>query len=305
MAGNSTARSALSDVLQTRQRVVERLRGGELPVVVAGDEGITAWLARDWGRKAGLDFSKSAGLRAAWANRRRVFVDRSGKDVNVFRRPLIPATAWLLGLIVGDGCVARHQGRVTGLQLCGDLDVCRKAAFILKTQSKIKHLKGGCYGFECGSVSLARSLVDIGINPAKTYTVPWPACVPRELDSHFMRGFWDADGCVTSGKVPWGRRLVLTSVSCSLGLMTEVHRRVAEVCASRGKLTTIRQAGRAAKYMVSVSAYKAVTLGDWLWTGADESIRGARKYETFQYWRGIMEARRKEVAEWQALHAAR
>jgi hypothetical protein len=205
-------------------------------------------------------------------------------DRTLFARELTPATAWLLGLIVGDGCICRRNGRVTGVQLSGDLDVCEKAIRILGCRATAKHLKGGCFGFECGSPSIARSLMDRGIMPAKTYTVPWLQGIPEDLESHFMRGFWDADGCVTSGTSYGKLRPILTAVSCSQDLMVDVHRRVRAVTGSKGQLYRIARPNRVPKFMSTVNCNNAIRLGTWLWAISTPETRSNRKHQSFQHW---------------------
>lgn len=64
--------------------VVARLQAGESAALIAHDLGVTAWVVRSWGRKAGLTLSKSAGLKAAWSEGRFVRKDlrlAKGSDV--------------------------------------------------------------------------------------------------------------------------------------------------------------------------------------------------------------------------------
>lgn len=263
--------------IQVREQAVARVRAGEAPATVALLLGVKAQTVRKWTQLAGI--------------RRMSRIDR-----DLFRRPLTPATAWLLGVIVGDGCIVRRCGKIIGVQICGDLDVCQKAARLLRTKAKISLLAGECYGFECGSPPVARSLIALGIKPAKTYTVPWPKIVDSRMAPHFMRGFWDADGSVSRDLLTGNRRPVLTAVSCSKALMREVHRWVREAGTSRAKLATVRPKNRAVKYVSTVTCSKELLLGEWLWANSSEDIRGDRKYKAFCYWQEKWDSRRTQAA---------
>ena len=265
-----------------RNLALRRVRAGELGSVVGPSLGVSGALVNEWSRKAGIKIDRSEAIRKTWAAGRRS--RNSSLDKEIFIRPLTPASAWLLGVIVGDGCIKRCRGKIIGLQLCGDLDVCEKARVLLGSQAKVRHLKGGCCGIEIGSRSLAESLIAIGIGPAKTYSVPWPRVVGPAVESHFMRGFWDADGCVTSGVSYGKRRPILTAVSCSRLLMEQVDKRVRRVTRSQGRLHVVDRPNRALKYMSTVNCDKAILLGEWLWAHSSDAIRGNRKYQAFCLW---------------------
>lgn len=46
--------------------------------------------------------------------------------------------------------------------------------------------------------SIVQDCIEKGLVPAKTHTLQWPPDLPRELDSHFVRGYFDGDGTVAS-----------------------------------------------------------------------------------------------------------
>jgi hypothetical protein len=126
--------------------------------------------------------------------------------------------------------------------------------------------------------------------PAKTLSVPLPV-VEEDLLPHLLRGFWDADGCVTTKKGYGGKRdLVLSANCCSPALMQGVHRTVCTVTGSKSKLySTPPKGNRKPKYLSSVSCLNAARLGDWMWNPSSSETRGDRKFRLF------LSLRRKEV----------
>lgn len=196
-------------------------------------------------------------------------------DVEVFERPLVAETAWVLGLIVGDGCITQRGGVVQAVDLVGDEDVVQKAAVILGSNASSKHLKGGCYNIRFFSPRLAQSLVTRGITPAKAHTVPWPE-VSGALERHFLRGLWEADGCVTHNDSYGKRRVALSMTSCSKSLMDRVLEVLHRETGSHSKLYPSR-----GKYIATAVGGKAVILGEWLWGGVPPHMRSERKRAKF------------------------
>lgn len=206
---------------------------------------------------------------------------RYSADEEVFDRPLTPATAWALGIIVGDGCIIRRQSALKGLDVCGDQDVCEKVAAVLGSDAPVYYLRGNCWDVRIFSRKLAASLGRLGIQPAKTYTVPFPD-LPEELFSHFVRGFWDADGCVQTKQSGKNKILCLSAVSCSRLLMKRLHAVLEGVVEGHVSLhTRMSHPPRAEKYIISLGEAASRCLGAWLWGSSEPAIRGDRKFDHF------------------------
>ena len=102
-------------------------------------------------------------------------------------------TYWL-GFLCGDGCITGNKVRL---------------ALAVKDEHHLNRFKaavkwsGKCYYHKSGAVEVYfRSLRMVGdlahhhITPRKTYTVRFPD-IPKSLERHFIRGVFDADGCIT------------------------------------------------------------------------------------------------------------
>lgn len=56
----------------------------------------------------------------------------------------------------------------------------------------------GSFGVDIASVEICNSLVDLGIGYRKTYCeLSIPKQIPEHLIRHFIRGYFDGDGCIT------------------------------------------------------------------------------------------------------------
>lgn len=55
------------------------------------------------------------------------------------------------------------------------------------------------YGVDITSSQLCKDLVDLGFGYNKTYSELHIPIIPKELIRHFVRGYFDGDGCITGG----------------------------------------------------------------------------------------------------------
>lgn len=55
------------------------------------------------------------------------------------------------------------------------------------------------YGVDITSSQLCKDLVDLGFGYNKTYSELHIPIIPKELIRHFIRGYFDGDGCITGG----------------------------------------------------------------------------------------------------------
>jgi hypothetical protein len=112
--------------------------------------------------------------------------------------------AYALGFIIADGCIRERQGnRSPGLSLklaIADEDHVRLLRDIISPDSNITYTKnpnGLRYAeFYIADEKLSKSLIEKGVLPRKTYDPREPVSVPSHLLHHWIRGFFDGDGCV-------------------------------------------------------------------------------------------------------------
>lgn len=121
--------------------------------------------------------------------------------------------AYWLGFLYADGCINRmyRNEKLKAMDL--ELGLCRedethieKFLNSLESNVEIKHktikLNGRIYEasrVQICSTKMCRDLIDKGCTPTKSLTLEFPntETVPQDLIRHFVRGYFDGDGCVS------------------------------------------------------------------------------------------------------------
>ena len=130
-------------------------------------------------------------------NRKHIF------DLNFFEKIDSEEKAYWLGFLYADGYVG-YRGVITiGLKETDEehLRAFRKA--ISNDTIPIKYnRKTKSYAMNVCSVKMAEDLVKLGCMQKKSLKLIFPTIdqVPADLIHHFMRGYFDGDGCITIGR---------------------------------------------------------------------------------------------------------
>lgn len=115
--------------------------------------------------------------------------------------------AWCLGFIAADGCVLigkRDSGTLSITVSLKDKEILEKINYHMKSNYKIKNIKTNLNTIACRLDITVREVVDdlinLGITPRKSKTLKWPNSIPEEFTWHFIRGYYDGDGSIMTGK---------------------------------------------------------------------------------------------------------
>lgn len=116
-----------------------------------------------------------------------------------------PEMAYVLGFFVADGCMMKNKrgAHFIEFQITDrDLLISIKQAF--NASHKISFRVGNerhrtRYRLQIGSKELFSDLFNLGVTPRKSKTIKLPS-IPEEFFSHFLRGYFDGDGCVSLTK---------------------------------------------------------------------------------------------------------
>lgn len=137
------------------------------------------------------DYSKKLGYYTG-SNKRHTL------DITYFREINTSEKAYILGLLYADGCNTRK-----GLYLAlveEDKEVIDFVKTELKASNDLRFVKAARktwknkYELSIKSIELSKSLTEVGIHPAKSFTITFPFWLNDSLLPHFIRGFFDGDG---------------------------------------------------------------------------------------------------------------
>ena len=135
-------------------------------------------------------------------NKRKHFINE-----NYFEAIETERQAYILGFIYSDGCVEKHPttSALTFSQLEQDADILYKIKEELQSDypmfNAVQKINGKIKTrFYAYSRKLCEDLVKLGATPRKSLTLTFPFFLKKELLPHFIRGYFDGDGCIWDGK---------------------------------------------------------------------------------------------------------
>lgn len=120
-------------------------------------------------------------------------------DESFFSEINLESEAYWLGFLFADGNIYNTQ--VTLKLKRSDENHLLKFKKAIKSEHPIHKVKNktfkNCYlsSFFIGSKKLSKDLISLGMTPNKTKTIKFPN-IKNNLQRHFIRGFFDGDGCL-------------------------------------------------------------------------------------------------------------
>lgn len=129
-------------------------------------------------------------------------------DDNFFEKIDTEEKAYFLGFICADGCNVEKFGYVKIELQERDKKILEKLTAVLKTDRPLKirdRSKENMNGYKCQNTALfsiysrkiCSDLIKLGCVPAKSLILKFPPknSIPDNLFHHFIRGYFDGDGC--------------------------------------------------------------------------------------------------------------
>lgn len=127
--------------------------------------------------------------------------------------------AYLLGFILADGTIGKKDNRIAVNNAIDDEEILLKIQELICPNMKITYRKNPNKKDTCiirwSSAEMKEALACYNIKPNKTYDFDFKlpfGKIPEELQRHFIRGFFDGDGCFIDGRVEF----ITTSISFAL-----------------------------------------------------------------------------------------
>lgn len=104
--------------------------------------------------------------------------------------------AYWLGFIMADGCVSMTQHPKVQIKLHGkDEQHLIKWHKAIRSCNKLSTIEGKHKQSTHYSQKMCHDLIRLGCIPNKSLLLEFP-CIPNHLNHHFIRGYFDGDGCV-------------------------------------------------------------------------------------------------------------
>lgn len=122
--------------------------------------------------------------------------------------------AYIFGLLLSDGCL--HKGRINlSLQTCDKymLEIVSKNLFVDKTPKLYKNPKSNCFALVISDKKISKDLKNIGLIEKKSLILEYPNSIPTKFFGHFLRGYFDGDGCIYFNEKTNAKSFIITSGS--------------------------------------------------------------------------------------------
>lgn len=106
-------------------------------------------------------------------------------------------SAYVLGWIMSDGCIQFIPNKKYCIRFdLKDIEALELIKTLMDSTHPIRTIKNrNTYQLTIDSKKLVKQLLDLGITPAKTYTLKLPD-IEHSLYQHLIRGYFDGDGSV-------------------------------------------------------------------------------------------------------------
>ena len=186
--------------------------------------------------------------------------------------------AYVLGFFVADGHIrARSSGCYRVGFTSGDKDHLLLIRDLLDSKHKLyekrdSRAKTKCYDLFVSSKTMVGNIRSLGYDARKSYTSTYPD-IPSDLDSHFIRGVFDGDGCLSRKIVKGKYCYPQLDFNGSYCLVSEINNRLP-------KHVAIRQVKRN-MWKIGFSCRKAFDVLEWMYTDSD-GLRLERKYRRYE-----------------------
>lgn len=194
--------------------------------------------------------------------------------------------AYFLGLLYADGWVCKERNLI-GIELQeGDCDIlktfknCLSSTHNIVFRKKRKQSHFNKYTFIFYSLQLKSALINLGCLPNKSLILKFPTekQVPNHLIHHFIRGYFDGDGCV-SYSTNNGVKYINFSLVGTTDMVENIKKIILANCqVTDKKLLKPSKYSTSDTFSISFGGKKQVSsIREWLYK--DATIYLQRKYD--------------------------
>lgn len=197
--------------------------------------------------------------------------------------------AYWLGFLFADGCVHDSKGQVAIELRCTDHDQVQKFKTAMGSTYKLGLYKTS-RGHFCKaqhyiySHQMVSDLIALGCVPRKSLVLDWPKNMPDKYAHHFVRGYFDGDGCIRYDKKC--KSIVVHFTGCHLiinCLQIYIKTNVLQHSQFNGSVGGIgKMANNAVKRLTYAGTRTPIQVLDWMYKGSESMTRLERKYIYYQ-----------------------
>jgi hypothetical protein len=216
-------------------------------------------------------------------NHRRAYSFRkSGANVRFFETLSTPRQAYWLGLLYADGWIVTEKQQVRGVALAlhqRDEDLLREFAQDLGCPQLVRpeRADSSLLQVKVKATEMAEDLVRLGMVPRKSKVITMPRLAP-ELRPHFLRGYYDGDGCIHVR----GNSLTMQITSGSEAMLLDIQKHLQSDLSVGSTVSKDR-----GSCVIRFYAANAILLGDYLYGNPPhQEISMTRKREKFFDYQG-------------------
>ncbi len=196
-----------------------------------------------------------------------------GKVLRIWSSPF----AYAIGLLTADGCLSKNGRHINFTSTDEELMMLFKNALQIDSKISIKYSGAGnpAYYLQFGDILFYRFLLKIGLTPAKSKTIS-ALQIPRRYFRHFLRGYFDGDGCSVSyfdPIFPKSFRFYISFISASNSFFPWLQFELEQKVGVRGCITVTKRK----HFQLKFSKAEALKLVQYMYVSAG-NVRLSRKY---------------------------
>lgn len=250
--------------LVSDEKILEALETGHNLKTIASRLGISYWTV--------IARLKSLNIRTKRRGRLKPERFSTYNQQSCYWAGFLAADEWISSdwYYVGLELAAKYRKQVENLKsfLCSDADIWER--------SKDDH---DSVRIQFNSKALALNLSNqFNLTPAKSLTLQPPIQMPHGFRSHFIRGYFDGDGCISWHKHNAKPRVSFASGSRSF--LEWIQSTMSEEIESLGS-PSIRKRKNASTHMLSFMGKQTRGIYKWMYADSASGSRLARKHQMF------------------------
>lgn len=206
-------------------------------------------------------------------------------DVTYFDEINTPNKAYIMGLFYADGCNKTSKRQVDISLQEEDIHILEDIKREIKTSRPLsfKNYKDknpnhkNQYKLSITNKHISETLSSLGMVDAKSLVLEFPKWLNEDLYSHFIRGYFDGDGCLYLGN---GKCNPEVSIVSTIMFIEKIQEILDNQIGVTMRIKTQKQHKPVTKVGVITGRQKIATFLNWIYQDADLKLN--RKYEKYQ-----------------------